>query len=109
MENSKKDYQRFDEPPFRLIRVVCGIDALIEVLKLPIEKLPKNDIRMSEVGLKLYELSVENRRRVMNLGGQSLQLQEIIESRCTEVSTIEEVLKLSEQKYQHLLNTNSLI
>jgi hypothetical protein len=109
MESLKKDYQRFDEPPFRLIRVVCGINALIEVLKLPDEKLPKNNISISSIALKLYELSVVNKRNVMSLEGQSLQLQEIIESRCTEVSTIEEVLKLSEQKYQHLLNTNSLI
>jgi hypothetical protein len=109
MEILKKDYQRFDEPPFRLIRVVCGINALIEVLKLSVEKLPKNNIRMSEVGLKLYELSIGNRRQVMNLKGQSLQLHEIVESRCIEVSTIEEVLKLCEQKYLHLLNTNSLI
>jgi len=106
MENLKKDSQRFDEPPFRLIRVVCGINALIEVLKLPVEKLPKNNIRMSEVGLKLYELSVANRRQVMNLQGQSLQLQEIIENRCTEESSVEEVLKLSEQKYQNLLNNS---
>jgi len=109
MESLKKDYQRFDEPPFRLIRVVCGINALIEVLNLSVEKLPKININISLVALRLYELSVVNKRKVMSLEGQSLQLQEIIESRCTEASTIEEILKLTEQKYQHLLNTNSLI
>jgi hypothetical protein len=109
MESLKKDYQRFDEPPFRLIRVVCGINALIEVLKLPVEKLPKNNISISLIALRLYELSVVNKRKVMNVGGQSLQLQEIIDSRCTEASTVEEVLKLSEQKYQELIKNNSLI
>ena len=109
MENLKKVYQRFDEPPFRLIRVVCGINALIEVLKLPLEKLPKINISISLVALRLYELSVVNKRKVINLKDQSLQLQEIIESRCTDGSIVDEVLRLTEQKYQHLINTNSLM
>ena len=108
MENVEKGCQRFDEPPFSLGRTACGINALIEVLKLSAEKLTKNNIKMSEVGLKLYELSIENKRQVMTLGGQSLQLQEIMESRCDEL-TIEKVLKLTEQKYQHLKSNRTLI
>ena len=109
MENSTKEYQRFDQPPFSLSRIACGINALIEAFKLPVEKLANNNIRMSEIGLKLYELSVENRRQVMNLSGQGKQLQELIDSRCTNASRIERVLKLTEQKYLHLVTTGTLI
>ena len=109
MEDSKKDYQRFDEPPYSLGLMACGINALIEGLKLNVEKLPKDNIRMSEAGLKLYELSIVNRRQVMNLAGQGQQLQEIIESRCLDESKIQKVFKLTELKYQHLRNTGTLI
>ena len=67
MKNSKKDYQRFDEPPYSLGRIACGINALIEGLKLNVEKLPKDNIRMSEAGLKLYELSIVNRSLILRL------------------------------------------
>lgn len=109
MENFKKDYQRFDEPPFSSGRIACGINALIEVLDLSVEKLPKNDIGTSLIALRLYELSTENRRQVMNIGGQSLQLQEIVKSRCAEESTILEVMKRTEQKYEHFKKTRDLI
>ncbi len=70
------NYLRFNETPFIQERTVCGINALIEVQDLPIQKL--NDaINSSVIGYKLREIS-GGKSVLETIDGQSIQLQFIL-------------------------------
>ena len=103
MEESIKEYQKFSEPPFLQSRVVCGINALIEVLELPSAKLLR--LNTFDIANKLIELSLFEKRRFTDVKSFSIQLQHIINTRCPNQETVEKVMAQCEEKFSHLLTT----
>ncbi len=106
MENSKKQHQRFDNPPYSNGRTACGINALIEVLQLPSPKLTQAGI--GSIAPKISELSAD-KKFLTSAEALSNKLQEIIETSCRDADTVEKVMTLCEHKYHHLAKTSSLI
>ena len=107
MNELEKDFRKFDEPPFLMGRVACGINAAIEVLNLPVEKL--TDYEPMSIAYKLMELSSKDYQNYIQVEDQGRLLQDIIEMKCKDDNTRRSILKLCQQKYDHLLKEKELI
>lgn len=103
-----KTYQRFDEGPFIEDRLVCGINALIETLELPLEKLTTVD-RLKITG-KLLKLAIHESIPYFTLISQCVNLQILIELHCgDDEELIERVFFLCEEKFKYFLKTSQFI
>ena len=101
------DYLKPDEPDYVQERIVCGINALIETLKLPVTKLTDN-ISTSIISIKLREITGDN-FNLRTSDGQAIQLHFAIIRICPDEETADRVMELSEEKFLHYKKTRSFI
>jgi hypothetical protein len=100
MTRTKEETLRLDEFPFIQELIVCGINALIEVKELPVEKLRlSNTIAIAG---KLLELSMENETWLTS-EDQLIHLQYIINKVCDDKLMLQKVMTLCEQKFDFFL------
>lgn len=104
----KKNNQLFNIGPFIEDRLICGINALIDVLDLPHEKLKRVD--REEVAALLSSLSQTDSTKYVSLISQSVKFQVLLEVLCADnEELIERVFNVCEEKFQHFLTTGNYI
>lgn len=96
----KTESQGLNECPFIQELILCGINALIEVLELPVEKLILANT--AAIARKLLEISGD-KEAWLTSEGQLLHLQCIITKLCEDRSILNRVMTLSEQKFDSFL------
>jgi hypothetical protein len=101
-------YLRFDRSPYIQERTACGINALIEVLDLPVSKLNNEVLNTSVIGNKLREITGDKATYV-TVDGQCIHLQLIIRRLCPDEATVEKVMELCEEKFLLYSKTRSFI
>jgi hypothetical protein len=106
LKKSFKGYLKFDDSPFIQERTACGINALIEVLELPVSKIGEV-ITTTVIGCKLREITGE-RLEFQTVDGQSIQLQFVIRRICPDEETVDRVMELCEEKFIHYIKTRNL-
>jgi hypothetical protein len=96
-----KDKRRFDVVPFQLGRVACGVNALIEVLQLPTQKLifPPADSNVAGAIVQIAEYKLPFSTAV---GTLNLQLQQLIDNMIIDTRTLELFKSLLERNLEHL-------
>jgi len=99
------DNIKVDRPPFLEESVICGINSLIEVLELPHSKI--KSINSDLIGIKLLEISKGKKFRSTVIY-QSFLLQYLILKLCPDDRSLEMVLNLAMEKYQHFLKTGKI-
>jgi hypothetical protein len=100
MTRTEAETLRLDEFPFIQDLIVCGINALIEVMELPVEKLTLANT--TAIARKLLELSDEKETSLTS-EGQLVQLQYIIYKMCEDKLMLQKIMTLSEQKFDLFL------
>ena len=100
LTQTKAETLRLDEFPFIQELILCGINALIEVLELPVEKLALANT--TSIAGKLLELS-DDKEAWLTSEGQLVQLQCIINKMCDDKPMLEKVMTLSERKFDSFL------
>jgi hypothetical protein len=106
LKKSLKGYLKFDDSPFIQERTACGINALIEVLELPVSKI-SSAYDTAVIGFKLREISGE-KIEYQTVDGQSIQLQFVIRRICPDEETVDRVMELCEEKFLHYIKTRNL-
>ena len=87
------------EPPYELGQLVCIINATIDVLKLTVTKLTAASLSQANNAL----IGMDNGyRSPLKLGNQWQQLVDIFGRLGIDEKTREKILKLADQKYEHL-------
>lgn len=92
--------QRFDEAPYALIRTICGFNALIDYLKLDIEKTYRS--KSAEVARMIRELTNGETNPGIGIAEQSKQLQQMIDKCIARVEDQLNIIALADLKLQHL-------
>jgi hypothetical protein len=106
MKKEINDYRRFDVPPVDLFRMACGINAVIEVCNLHVNKLKEVDFDLvadTVKKIKRYPFAVSNE------GFISILIQDIIDTKCRSKVAVKRVMELCDQKLQYFLKTRMLI
>lgn len=101
------NYKRFDVAPFNIERMACGINALIEVLELPLPKVTKCsplDIASTASLILNKPLYVP-----MSISEISTLIQNIIDEMCLSQDEIDKVLQVCDIKYGHFILTETLV
>ncbi len=94
-----------EEAPFLQERIICRINALIEVMNLPAEKL--REINTTSTADKLQELSGGTTTCVTSQG-QYFMLNFIIHRMCDNETSIGKVKSLGEEKLKYFLETQEM-
>ena len=94
------DGQRFDEEPYALDRTICGFNALIDYLKLDIEKTYQSN--SAEVARMIDELTNGEMNAGIGIAEQSKQLQQLIEEKVPEEEEQQKVIALADEKFEKL-------
>jgi len=92
--------QRFDEAPYALVRIICGFNALIDYLKLDIEKTYQS--KYVEVSRMISELTGGKLKAGIGIAEQSKQLQQMIDGCLIGPEEQQRVIALADEKYEHL-------
>ncbi len=104
-ENTRVEDHESSGSSFIQERIVCRINALIEVMNLPAESLNVSD--NIAIAKKLQELSKDKTLCLSPLS-QDFQLNFIINRMCENSSELEKVLAIGEQKYEEFLKAKKL-
>ena len=105
MVESKSIYRPFDEPPYDLGRLACVINAMIEVLNLPLEKLKECTLTSVANAIKII---ANDNYLASSEGFMAIMVQEIIDALSLDRESYEKIMSLCEEKYNHLNKTNLL-
>jgi hypothetical protein len=91
--------------PYVRERIACRINALIDVMSLPVDKL--RQVNTAAISKKLLELS-DGSTACVTEAGQYFQLSFIIGAICDDDQTLEKVMSLGEQKFEWFKKTLEL-
>ena len=99
--------KRFDVAPFNLERMACGINAIIEVLELPLPKLSE----CSPLDIASTASLILNRQLYvpMSISEIGTLIQNVIDEMCTSQDEIDKVLQVCDGKYSHFILTETLV
>ena len=92
--------QRFDEAPYALVRTICGFNALIDYLKLDIEKTYHS--KSAEVVRMIRELTNGAMIPGIGIAEQSKQLQQMIDGCIIGPEEQRMVIALADEKFGRL-------
>jgi len=106
MNNAFEDQQRFDVPPFDLARMACGVNAIIEVINLPIPKIKVCD--SLEIATSVMQILNRQLFVPIDLGQISILIQNIIDEKCTAPGVAFTVMQVCARNYDHLKLTKTL-
>ncbi len=106
IESTKAKALQSSEMPFIRERMVCRTNALIEVLKLPFEKLKEAGSVL--IATKLLEIS-DNKTLWLSSSAQNMQLNLTIFRMCEDESAVEKVMMRAEQKFDYFIKTQKLV
>ena len=107
MEVTFSDYHRFDVPPFDTVRMACGVNAIIEVFTLPVDKITSGNVpdifdRVMRINKISFPLSTD-------IGTVSIKIQSIIDEKCLNQEDRDRVMNLCAHKYRHAVATRTLV
>lgn len=99
--------KHFDLAPFNLERMACGVNALIEVLELPLPKITK----CSPLDIASTASLILNRQLYvpMSISEIGTLIQNVIDEMCMSQDEIDKVLEVCDGKYGHFILTEKLI
>ncbi len=100
LTGQETDSRGLDECPYIQELILCGINALIEVLSLPVGQLTRAD--SPSIARKLLEISGD-KETWLTAEGQLLQLQNLITRLCDDRSLLIKVITLSERNFDDFL------
>lgn len=95
-----RDGQRFDEEPYALNRTICGFNALIDYLKLDIEKTYQS--KSAEVVRMIRELTNGEMNPGIGIAEQSKQLQQLIDGCVARAEDKLKIIALADEKFERL-------
>lgn len=98
--------KRFDVAPFNIERMACGVNALIEVLELPLPKVT----RSSPLDIALTASLILNRQIYVPISIDEIStlVQNVIDEMCLSQNEIDKVLQVCDEKYGHFILTDTL-
>jgi len=97
----------FDVAPFNLERMACGVNALIEVLELPLPKL--TECNPLDIAITASQILNKPLYVPMSIGEISTLIQNIIDEMCTSQDEMDQVMQACNGKYGHFILTETLI
>ena len=99
--------KRFDVAPFNLERMACGINAVIEVLELPLPKISK----CSPLDIAITASLILNKPLYAPMSIQEIStlIQNVIDEMCVSQNDTDKVFQVCDEKYGHLILTETLI
>jgi hypothetical protein len=106
MHKENNDYRRFDVPPPDLFRMACGVNAIIEVFNLSVNKVDKVDFDLVADTVKKiarYKFSLDNE------GFLSILIQDIIDKKSRSKDAVQRIMRLCDQKLRYFLRTSILV
>lgn len=100
-------FHPFNVPPYDMGRMMCAINAIIEVFELPVEKMTVPDAAI--LVQKIIMISGSNLSPAYYGEFLSGLIQDIIDRKCRNLQDKDKVMNLCAQKYSHFNLTRQLI
>ena len=105
METENYEHNRLDVPPPDLNWMACCVNAIIEILELPVTKLNKPEIQSIA---DAFHLISKHNVPIKSIGFESMLIQEFIDETYRHKCSVRKLMELCEEKYNHLKRTGIL-